>query len=194
MGNKHSRLWIVALLVMVALVLAACGNAPDATTQDEAGQENAGPAIVISNAWARPAAAMMGADEGEAEVEATEEAGDGESSMDMGSVSAVYMVIENQGDTADRLVSVQADPDLVGVTELHQTTVNDQGVAQMRPVTDGLEIPAGGSVTLEPGSYHVMLMDLQGDLVEGETLSVTLTFESGETITLEALIGMPEES
>ena len=50
------------------------------------------------------------------------------------------------------------------------------GVMQMRQIADGSPIPAGGSVTLKPGSYHVMLIGLKKPLTPGEIFPLTLTF------------------
>ncbi|MGA7003158.1 MAG: copper chaperone PCu(A)C, partial [Pseudolabrys sp.] len=47
----------------------------------------------------------------------------------------------------------------------------------MRPVKDGLSIPAGQSVTLAPGGYHLMMTDLKGPLKKGDKLVVALVFE-----------------
>ena len=60
------------------------------------------------------------------------------------------------------------------------------GMMTMREV-DSIEVPAGETVALEPGGYHVMLIDLQRDLEPGDTVEATLTFESGaeETVTAE---------
>ncbi|MBC6934312.1 MAG: copper chaperone PCu(A)C, partial [Chloroflexi bacterium] len=52
-------------------------------------------------------------------------------------------------------------------------------VMKMRPVEGGIEIPAGGSVELKPGGYHVMLMQLPRDLLPGQAIMLTLVFESG---------------
>jgi copper(I)-binding protein len=57
-----------------------------------------------------------------------------------------------------------------------------EGEMTMRPV-DGIDIPAEGTVTLEPGGYHVMLIDLAKPLAAGETFDLTLTFENaGEQV------------
>jgi Copper chaperone PCu(A)C len=56
------------------------------------------------------------------------------------------------------------------------------GTMKMRQLTDGLPIPARGSVTLEPASYHLMFLDLKRPLTEGETFPGTLTFEKAGTI------------
>ena len=61
---------------------------------------------------------------------------------------------------------------------IHETQTNDEGVSRMVPAGD-IEIPAGGTLALEPGSYHIMLMKLQSPLVEGETFLMTLLFSDG---------------
>ncbi len=84
-----------------------------------------------------------------------------------------FMQITNTGTTDDRLVSVEADFPRV---EIHTTEFTD-GVARMMHI-DGIDVPAGETVTLEPGALHVMFMGLQGDpLEEGETVPATLIFE-----------------
>jgi len=123
----------------------------------------------------------------EATAEATMEMG-GHSMGGMGSVSAVYMIIENRGDAPDRLIA--ASIELSNMVQIHQTTVVD-GVAQMGEVEGGVEIPAGGIAELRPGGYHIMLMDLTGDLVEGKTITVTLTFEVAGEVTIEVPIITP---
>lgn len=145
--------------------------------------------LVITQAWARPTAAAM--DEGEMsdsemEMSATEEAGM-DMDMDMDAVSAAYMVIENTSDEDVTLVSGATDA--AGVVEIHETRMNDENVMQMRPLADGLVIPAGERVELRPGGYHIMLMRLPDPLREGGALTLELTFDNGDTLTL----GVPVE-
>jgi periplasmic copper chaperone A len=47
---------------------------------------------------------------------------------------------------------------------------------------DRLEIPAGGSVQLKPGSYHIMLIDLTQELKAGEKIEITLNFEKAGAV------------
>jgi periplasmic copper chaperone A len=61
---------------------------------------------------------------------------------------------------------------------LHTSTSSD-GVARMRPVTGGLEIPAGEEVELRPGGSHIMISGLKGALAPGATLPLRLRFERG---------------
>ena len=59
------------------------------------------------------------------------------------------------------------------------------GSMGMRPVAR-LEIPAGGSVALQSGSYHIMLIGLTKPLAAGETVELTLLFEKAGAITVRA--------
>ena len=97
-------------------------------------------------------------------------------------VAAGYLTVKNAGSTPDRLVSVTAD--IAGKGEIHEMTVKD-GVMTMRPLAGGLEIPAGGEVKLEPGSYHIMFMELKAPAVEGVKFPGTLTFEKAGTVKVE---------
>ena len=70
-------------------------------------------------------------------------------------VAGGYFTIINKGSTPDRLLSISSD--ISDKAELHEMGVKD-GVMTMRPVTGGLEIPAGGKVALAPGGYHLMFI------------------------------------
>ncbi|TIT67365.1 MAG: copper chaperone PCu(A)C [Mesorhizobium sp.] len=96
-------------------------------------------------------------------------------------VAGGYFTITNNGSTPDRLLSITSD--ISEKAELHEMGVKD-GVMTMRPVTGGLEIPAGGKVVLGPGSYHVMFMDLKQPPKQGEMFAATLTFEKAGTVTI----------
>ncbi|HEY9010646.1 MAG TPA: copper chaperone PCu(A)C [Devosia sp.] len=85
-----------------------------------------------------------------------------------------FMTITNAGAAADRLVGVETDA--AKMAEMHEMKMEGD-VMKMTRLDDGLEIPAGGTVTLEPGGYHVMMMGLAQGLAEGGCLEVTLTFE-----------------
>jgi len=96
--------------------------------------------------------------------------------------SAVYMEIMNAGKVAATLAS--ASSPVAAVVEVHQTTMAD-GVMKMSEVK-GLQVPAEGSVTLKPGGFHIMLINLKAPLQKGQEVPVTLTFSSGESLTVNA--------
>ncbi len=109
--------------------------------------------IVITNAWAR--ATPPGAKTG-----------------------AAYVTVTNKGKEADELVSA-ATP-VAGEAQLH-TTINDNGVMKMRPVS-AIDLKPGASVTLKPGGMHLMMMDLKQPLKEGDSFPLALTFEKAGKI------------
>ena len=85
-----------------------------------------------------------------------------------------YLTVTNNGDAADRLTGVSSPA--AGKVEIHNMEmVND--VMTMRPVEGGLEIPAGGSVELKPGGYHIMFMGVSEPFADGSTVPLTLQFE-----------------
>jgi hypothetical protein len=87
-------------------------------------------------------------------------------------VAAVYLTVTG-GSQADRLVGA-ATP-RAGMTQIHVVT-QSEGMARMRE-TEGVEVPAHGSVSLAPQGTHIMLMDLPRPLVAGERFPLTLQFE-----------------
>lgn len=96
--------------------------------------------------------------------------------------SAAYFVVQNAGETADQLVS--ASTDAADMVQLHETQM-EGGVARMVHQPDGIPIPPGASVALEPGGLHVMLMGLTRDLADGETLALDLVFQNAGDVALE---------
>lgn len=93
---------------------------------------------------------------------------------------AAYFVLTNEGETDDRLVAA-APVDFAEAAEIH-THINDDGVMRMRPLADGLVIPAGQTVAFEPGGLHVMMFGLSAPLSEGEAHRLRLTFEQAGEI------------
>lgn len=80
------------------------------------------------------------------------------------------------GKSAVRLVA--ADSPVAGKTEIHNMTM-EKGVMKMFPV-EGIDVPAGKTVKLAPGGYHVMLFNLKQELKAGERVPLKLTFEHAD--------------
>jgi len=87
-------------------------------------------------------------------------------------MTAAYMVIENHGSNEIDLVS--ASSDAARVVELHKMELED-GFMRMRKI-DSIKIPDGGIAELKPGGYHLMVIDLNKELKEGDKVSMTLQF------------------
>jgi hypothetical protein len=97
-------------------------------------------------------------------------------------VAGGYMEITNSGSTDDRLISVEVSG--VHMAAVHEMATVD-GIMKMRPLPSGLEIKAGETVALKPGSFHVMMMGLSKPLIDGETVSGTLHFKKAGSINIE---------
>lgn len=85
-----------------------------------------------------------------------------------------FVEIVNAGSEADRLVS--AGSGVAAKVELHDMSVTD-GIMKMREMENGIDIPAGATVSLKPGGLHIMFMGLTEGFEEGGTVPVVLTFE-----------------
>lgn len=198
---RHRLRMAGALVATAALVLAlaACGSDGDddtATTDTTAATETstteAGGAneitsgvvldedgLTIANPWAR-------------------------TSPEDTTYGAVYLQLSSAD--GDALVGASVPSDVAGTVEIHETvaadgegsdttmamggessdtTMGGMGQMTMQPV-DSVDLPAGETVVLEPGGYHIMLIDLVAPLEAGQEIEVTLTFENaGErTITV----------
>ncbi len=168
----------VLVTLSAAALLAACSSDSDsaATTQDSSGS------IEVTQVWARTSPMVVTA-------------------------AAVYMTISNPGDADDALVSASVDPSVAGKVELHETIAvgaedattmtTESGMPptetsgesteasmpgtelmKMQPV-DRIVVPTGETVALEPGGYHIMLLDLVDPLEVGASVQLTLVFEKG---------------
>jgi copper(I)-binding protein len=104
--------------------------------------------------------------------------------------AAGFMAIVNNGTEPDRLIGASAG--FAAMTQVHESKTDANGVATMNHI-DALEIPAGETVMLEHGSYHVMFMGLKQTLTEGDMLPATLTFEKAGTVELEFMVDPPGE-
>jgi len=185
----------MALAVTAGVFLVGCGDdgeessssttRPEATTSQPADDA----AISTSGAWARTSPAVA-------------------------SAGAVYVKITNDSDSDDALVAAAVDPSVAMKAELHETkaadggmsstTAPEQGMGQtgdahgssttamggsgMMTMAEVAKIPvaAGTTVALEPGGYHIMLMELVEPLALGEKVKVTLTFEKAGDVVVEA--------
>ncbi len=100
-----------------------------------------------------------------------------------GGNTAAYLTLKNGG-AEDTLVSASISE--ANMVEIHETAAAASGMMEMRPLTQGIKVPANGSVELKPGSYHVMVMGLKQDLKIGANVKLKLTFKSGKTLELTA--------
>lgn len=173
----NKRLPAVTLLAVSALVFAGCGD--DEATESPSTESpavdvtDAGITVEVSDVWARTSPMMT-------------------------SAGAVYMTIQSA--KGDELVAVAVDASIAGDAQIHET-VTEGGSSDSMPMdtmggasgqmtmqeVGSIMIPAGETVQLQPGGYHIMLLDLAAPLELGQTFELTLSFaDAGDlTVTVE---------
>jgi copper(I)-binding protein len=95
-------------------------------------------------------------------------------------MTAAFAEVSNPTDADITIVSATSPASTE--LQLHETVDG-----MMRQKEGGFVIPAGGSMTLEPGGNHIMFMDVPTPITAGSDVSVTLTFSDGSTQTFSAV-------
>jgi len=88
---------------------------------------------------------------------------------------------------ASQLVGVSSP--VAGVAEVHEMKI-DGNVMKMSAVP-AIDLPAGKSVSLQPGGYHVMLMDLKAPLAKDSSISLTLKFKDSKGVLSQQEVKLP---
>lgn len=130
--------------------------------------------------------------------------------------TAIYLDVTNDGDTDDELLSASVPEDIAGTVELHETVVmeesgdiaGDDMASESAPAMDDMSeggdlmdgmagmamqqvesiaVPAGETVSLEPGGLHIMLLDFPAPLAASE-FEVTLEFAEAGSVTVPASV------
>ncbi len=125
----------------------------------QAGCSGSNGAPAISGAWARPGPA--------------------------GGNSAAYLTIAGTTGQADALISASSPG--AGMVQLHEATTDASGVTGMHEVPR-IDVPAGGTVQLAPGGFHLMVMNLTSELAIGSKLELELVFEHAGKVVVQAEI------
>lgn len=112
--------------------------------------------IAVTAAWTRPAAA--------------------------GGMGVGYMTIANSGKEADVLLGGSSDG--ADRVEVHETSIDDKGVASMKKLGE-VTIDPGKSIELKPGGMHLMLVGLKAPLQEGGSFKAKLNFKNAGAVDVE---------
>lgn len=139
-------------LVLVAVVALAGCDSSPDATEPGTGGP-AGESVQVTDAWVKAADSGM---------------------------TAAFGELENTGDSDATIVSITS-PASVRL-ELHETVANETGEMVMREKEGGFTIPADGTLTLEPGGNHIMLMDLVDPVQAGDEVTFTLVFSDGSSL------------
>ncbi|MCB0968195.1 MAG: copper chaperone PCu(A)C [Ilumatobacter sp.] len=163
----------LTLLAAAALVLAACGG-------DDA-------AIETDNVWARESPAGVTAGAAYFDITANDDdvlIGASVSSDVAGDAQIHEVVPAESMDMGDDMGDDESMDESMEDGE-HEMDMGDGEMAMvMQEMTGGLPLPAGETVSLAPGGYHVMLLDLVEPLEIGDEFDLTLDFENADDVTL----------
>lgn len=91
-------------------------------------------------------------------------------------MTAIFGNVANHSDKDITIVGFEADAK-AGSYEIHEVVDG-----KMQEKEDGLTIPAGQTTAMEPGSYHLMLLDVPTPIEAGDTVAVTLKLDDGSTV------------
>ena len=191
-STTRTRTLVASLAAVLALGgLAACGS--DSKGSGSSATTTGSGGVAVTAAWARESAMSSGdgalyftlTNGGKVDDELTAVS----VPTDLASSAQMHETVETSGDmstgTSEGALSTRATVGLVHETT--ETTMAGDGMMTMKEVTS-VTVPAGGTVTFEPGGYHVMLIELAKPLTIGQTFAVTLTFAKAGTIEVTATV------
>lgn len=90
-----------------------------------------------------------------------------------------YITLTNSGSVDDVLLMVTSPA--AGEVQVHET-IMENDMMLMGPIDGELAVPAGQSVTLQPGGMHLMFLDVAEPFTEGDEVTILLHFEHAGTV------------
>jgi copper(I)-binding protein len=161
--SRSKRLMLMpsaAVVVAISLAFGSVAAQDDSETMDPMESmdpmEQMEPGLSVRHAWTRE-------------------------SMMVDLAGAAYMVIHNNSDADDALLG--ASSPAAGVVEIHESSMDAEGAMAMMHVEE-IPLPAHADAVLEPGGFHIMLIDLVEPLTEGTEIELILEFATAEPQTV----------
>lgn len=93
---------------------------------------------------------------------------------------AAYFSVSNMGKRAVVIDSVSLKADIAMTAELHHTVMQND-MMHMQELSEGVKINTGESVDFSPGGKHIMIMGLEGPLLQGKSIVITFHFADGSS-------------
>lgn len=150
---KLSRTLAAGTIALLAVSgLSACASSTTTSTESPSASSSATCPVTISDTWVKAAETGM---------------------------TAAFGTVANPSD-ADVTLTAASSPAAARM-ELHEVVTKD-GAMVMQPKEGGFTVPAGGTLTLEPGGFHLMLMDIPAAIEPGADVTITLTCSTGGTV------------
>lgn len=161
-SRRTRPLMFLALAAALVLTVTACSGSGG--SQVEAG------GLILKDAWARATAPSAGA-------------------------GAAYVTVENTTGRVEKLLSASVASSVARAAEVHETitaasasssTSMPTGASEMMSMREvsSIQIPAGATLRMEPGGYHIMLVDLAAPLVAGQEFTLNLGFMNAGVVSV----------
>jgi periplasmic copper chaperone A len=100
--------------------------------------------------------------------------------------AAAYLTVMNHGNAADTLIG--GSMPVAGTVQVHQMSMAN-GIVTMRQMKDGLPIPAGATVSMDPSQhYHLMLIGVAQPLKQGSSFPLTLSFAKAGKVKVDVVV------
>ncbi|MBO6523281.1 MAG: copper chaperone PCu(A)C [Balneolaceae bacterium] len=96
-----------------------------------------------------------------------------------GKMSAAYFKLKNETATTDTLLRISSD--VTSTTQIHESFETDDGLMGMRE-QKFVALPKGETIAFKQGGLHVMIIQPDLDLVEGDSVTLTLQFSSSKDL------------
>lgn len=165
MTTRTTSLSITAIVAASLFALTGCtsSNIPESGNAQSSSEQSAATmadAVVVEEPWVKAGIA--------------------------GGMTAAFANVENT--SKQEVTIVAATSSATDRVELHEMAMTDTGEMKMRELEGGFVIAAREDLELEPGGYHIMLMDLPADVAAGSEVTITLEFADGSTKEFTALV------
>jgi copper(I)-binding protein len=198
--KKQSIPTVVSLVAVAALStgLVACGG--DSESSDATPPASVQVGVEIAGAWARtsPMEVTLGAAYMTITSDVDDELTDVSVDPSIAATAEIHeMVMAEMSDTSsDTTMAMSSDTTMamssdttMAMSDMSSDTTMSMGSGEMvMQEVESIAIPAGETVELKPGGYHIMLIDLVAPLELGQEFDIVLTFANAGEVTVTVVV------
>ena len=196
--KKQSIPTVVSLVAVAALStgLVACGG--DSESSDATPPASVQVGVEIAGAWARtsPMEVTLGAAYMTITSDVDDELTDVSVDPSIAATAEIHeMVMAEMSDmSSDTTMAMSSDTTMAMSSDttmvMSSDTTMSMGSGEMvMQEVESIAIPAGETVELKPGGYHIMLIDLAAPLETGQEFDIVLTFANAGEVTVTVVVG-----
>ena len=190
--KKQSIPTVVSLVAVAALStgLVACGG--DSESSDATPPASVQVGVEIAGAWARtsPMEVTLGAAYMTITSDVDDELTDVSVDPSIAATAEIHeMVMAETSDTSSDTTMAMSSDTTMAMSDMSSDTTMSMGSGEMvMQEVESIAIPAGETVELKPGGYHIMLIDLVAPLELGQEFDIVLTFANAGEVTVTVVV------